>query len=443
MKYFLRSRTVVACIMLITSTGGLFAKNLEMATPEAIPGDKVRQIKEVPLYDVTNFRPDVMVVNRAHWTHGAAGVIQSERNDVLPVTHSMRLLTEDSAETYTLPPGKLIVTLDLGDYFNVDELIFYSLTAQGLVSVAYSNVLGKNKPTIWKPFAENVVYDKKRTIEIDTKEIDARYIRITFNSHQSGDIANLSMLGTEPINISDKRKNPEALENFVSSKDEVFERNLAALHRGTNISHVSSGNLDGVEDMLDNDFRTGYEFDHNDKSPVLIATMPEGKDINKVSVLAHTNHPGTIEFYVVEGIPISENSDSASVSTTMKNGVKKVVLSPDFFEKNKPIHTEEVHPQSDWRVSTDELKEQNGKYIVMRWIPAEGASTQGDPLVVKQIYATQTSDFKNPEIASYALEVQSLSSQLVLGGIEGFSPGGGINTVDRVRLPERLPVVSE
>lgn len=354
----------------------------------------------------------------------------------------MQLLTEDPAETYPLPPGKLSVTLDLGDYFNVDELIFYSVTAQGFVSVEYTNTIGSSRPTIWKPLEERVAYDEKDTIEINTKGINARYIKITFDSYQSGEIANLSMLGTKPININGTDY-PGALENFVSTDDEVYERNLAALHRGTNISHVSSSDLDGVEDMLDNDFRTGYEFDDSDKSPVWIAKMPEGKDINKVSVLARTNHSGTIEFYVVDGVPLSENSDSKAVSTTTKNGVKKVNLPPDFFEQNKPVHTEEVHPQSDWRVSTDSMEQKSGQYVVMRWVPAEGASTAGDPLVVKQIYATQTSDFKNPEIASYSLQVQSLNTQIVQGGTQGFSAGGGINTVDRIRLPERLPVVSQ
>jgi len=441
MKHSLLKSTTIACITLIAGTGGLFAKTPEVPMSVYSPRDKVKQPEEVPLYDVTNFHPEVMVVNRAHWTHGAAGVVQSQRN-TLPATHSMQLLTEDPAETYPLPPGKLSVTLDLGDYFNVDELIFYSVTAQGFVSVEYSNTIGNNRPAIWKSFAEKVAYDKKGTVEIDTKGINARYIKITFDSYQPGEIANLSMLGTKPININGTDY-PGALENFVSSDDEVYERNLAALHRGTNISHVSSGDLEGIEDMLDNDFRTGYEFDDSDTSPVWIAKMPEGKDINKVSVLAHTNHPGTVEFYVVEGVPISENDESKGVSTTMKNGVKKVNLPPDFFEKNKPIHTEEVHPQSDWRVSTDSMEQKSGQYVVMRWVPAEGASTAGDPLVVKQIYATQTSDFKNPEIASYSLQVQSLNTQIVQGGTQGFSSGGGINTVDRVRLPDQLPVVSQ
>lgn len=458
MMYYFARTVLRACLLCALGTLGLFGQHQEVLMPPHYgPKTQDNTPDEVTLYDVAQLKPDTMIVNRAHWTHGAAGAIYTQKGQ-LSVSDSMQLLTEDPAETYPLPVGKVQVALDLGDYFDVSELIFYSVNAKGLMSVEYTNRLNGSKATIWKPLADKVPYDKNGVVEVPIQGISARYIRIIFNTTEAGEIANLSMLGTRPINVNGV-KVPGALENFAANEDEVYARNLAGLHRGTSVSYVSSGNLEDVDSMLDNDFRSGYTFDEEDKAPVWVVKLPGDNPVNKVSLLAHSSHPGTIEFYVIDTIPTT-NSSSKSTPGEAMNDAKKINLPPDFFTTHEPFYTKEVHPHSDWRVSSDPMnmdKKTEGQYIVMRWIPADGASTEGDPLIVKQVYATKVSDnrifspqvsaLQNPEIATYSLEVQSLNTQMIEGGITGYSAGGSINTVDRVRVipsaeKKKLPPVS-
>lgn len=77
MKHSLLNSTTIACITLVASVGGLFAQTPEVPMSVYSPRDQMKQPEEVPLYDVRNLHPEIMVVNPAHWTHGAAGVVQS------------------------------------------------------------------------------------------------------------------------------------------------------------------------------------------------------------------------------------------------------------------------------------------------------------------------------------------------------------------------------
>ncbi|GEM_PF-6672140 len=386
----------------------------------------------IQLLDVSTVRPEKIYINRAHWTHGTAGII-NDRGRPLAAQDSMSLLSEDPAKIYNLPLGDIQAILDFGEYYTLKELIFASLNAKGNLDIDYANPTSTTEKILWKPLVRNEPYEKKQDVEIPLKDIEVRLVRLTFHTIHAGQVANFTILGSQGANIKEGAADPDEVGVGASSDQGdmgVSERNLAALHRGAQVTGISSGSPESAATMIDNDYRTGHAFDTSDKTPVFITRLPKEQDINKISVHGNSKHSGSIELYVVNELP--KGSFEEIIVETDQGPVKKIVVSEEFFEKNEPVHQEDVYPQSDWRVS-HEFQAQPGQYVIARWVPHSDTPTPNDPLVIKQVYVTKTFSLEDESFrAIYARMMQSLISRIFPGGLPF---GGG--------LAPRLPDVSQ
>ena len=213
------------------------------------------------------------------------------------------LLGDDESKTYSIATGEKFFTLDLGDFYNLNRFFFDSLTAQGHVEIKVSNTLRYKDSTRWIAVTEPIEFKFGDSVNIVFPMIEGRFVRINFSIIKEGRISSFGLFGETTIAETEVRKTDEEItEKIDPVVVETITHDFASLHTGSNITHVSSGDLVNANSMIDDDVLTFYNFAGDARESVLVVDIDKQSDVDRISLLLDAGR-GKMDFYFLDELP--------------------------------------------------------------------------------------------------------------------------------------------
>ena len=213
------------------------------------------------------------------------------------------LLGDDESVTYRIKAGETTFTLDLGDFYNINRFHFESLSAQGRIEIQVSNTLRDKDSNRWITVAEPMEFIPGNPVNIVFPMIEGRFVNIIFSIQEEGEISSFNIFGDTTVAEIETREYEEVIPLALDpASGKTVTHDYASLHTGSNISHVSSGDLVNANSMIDDDIRSYYDFAQNAGESVLVLDLENQSDIDRISLLLDSGQ-GKMDFYFLDKLP--------------------------------------------------------------------------------------------------------------------------------------------
>ncbi len=404
----------------------------------------------VPPPDLTIF-PKNLARNHAGAEIDISGASSSSSNFLL--SHggkdenqsALAKLADDPSVSYPLASGQTSVLISLA---RVEPLRYISfLTAEGLsanVSIFTSSEKIDKKSDKWTLARIFDVNPSNFQYAVDLSGIEARYVKIEFNTSQNGRIAGFGIYGEESTRDFIERESDLLSKIFKGQKTPV-DVDLAALYAGASVRYVSSArNIQFAARMIDDDPQSAFAFSPNDERPFLILDLGQPRLVNRAAFVM-SSKSGTIEIAVHTSTGIKELEPNADTPGTLQPPQQKmpthegattldkreIVLPPQLLSK-KPSLTQvanSILPESlsdrkaVYPVNIQTFSETNGYLTVAKLEDRDGSfrrSVDFEPQIARYILIRFTPD-KRVALSGNPFYVGDISvfGELVAGVSEG------------------------
>jgi hypothetical protein len=145
---------------------------------------------------------------------------------------------------------------------------------------------------------------------------------------------------------------------------------LSDLHMRARGLYASSGDLEQISNMIDDQASTAYEFAAADPAPTALIDLGRERSVGRISAI-FAEQPGAIEFYVLKDLPNdgeNEGSDVRPIANVGQNAElpKSLKLSEKTIAKLKAVGSVDG---ANGRAAID-FPEMTGRYVMLRWHPA-------------------------------------------------------------------------
>lgn len=279
----------------------------------------------VDLYRVPEATPEALEKipkNLARWHMGASLVLikdgQFQRIQVPDVGYFEEsvFLSDNSALTYNIEEGQHNYIIDLGQFMQISRFFLNNQSAAGSFELASSDTLEEIDSRFWVKLSDTVEFEKGVIPSITFPEVETRYIHVRFNIDTAGTIGNFGATG--PLKITQAAFNVgkgESEEETIQAQSPVLDYNFASGYTGTRIAYVSGGNIDEINNLLDEDPTTTYSFPANEEC-VIIVDMRKETQIRTFAANYRSQMSGLVQVYMVDHLPSQfENPEQIDVAT--------------------------------------------------------------------------------------------------------------------------------
>ena len=307
------------------------------------------------------------------------------------------LLSGDPTARYSLPAGSSSLLIALPKIENVDSISFTNSGAKGNVSIATSNAkLPADSPQWQKAADEELSGD---TVKANIGPSEAKYVRLTFNVTEPGQIGSLGLYATAAVSDFTKPRSAAAEED--STTIGLISYNRSDIHSKARALYVSSGSdAKQAHNIIDDQTNTTYSFAAEDGTPATVIDLGKTSSIRRLSA-AYAPRAGKMEFYVLKSLPRrGANADT-------------ITLDEATFATMAPVGTAN-DDGSAGRASVD-FPETSGRYVMVRWLPAAqenqsftlaevaaiGSTPNGQLLAANTSGPTAEGDDQQAEASSY------------------------------------------
>ena len=315
------------------------------------------------------------------------------------------LLSGDPTASLRLPAGTTTLLVSLSKIENVDSLAFVNGGAKGQVTIATSNAKLHADSPQWKDAAQQEL--SSETVKAKIGPSEAKYVRLTFNITEPGQIAGFGVYSTPQVSDFTAPRNRATAE----------QAKLSDIHSKARALYVSSGSdVRQANNMIDDQTATSYTFAAEDGTPTTVIDLGKASTLSRISAV-YSPGAGNIEFYVMPSIPAGDVDSTTQVSAPGADGAsptpdaapKTVRLNDAAFAGLKPVGTA-TDGGSEGRASVD-FAPTTGRYVMVRWMPASqqdrsftlaevAAFGQGGTLLAANTSATSSDDDSAMESAS-------------------------------------------
>ncbi|HSH38529.1 MAG TPA: hypothetical protein VK993_07065 [Chthoniobacterales bacterium] len=274
------------------------------------------------------------------------------------------LLSGDPTASVRLPSGTTTFLVSLAKIENVDSLAFVNAGAKGQVTIATSNAKLHADSPQWKTAAQQEL--SSDTVKAKIGPSEAKYVRLTFNVTEPGQIAGFGVYSTPQV--SDFTA-PRTRPNTQQAK-------LSDIHAKARALYVSSGSdVRQANNMIDDQTTTSYTFAAQDGTPTTVIDLGKSSMLSRISAI-YSPGAGNIEFYVLPSMPAGNVDSTVHVSAPGADGAsptpdaapKTVRLDDAAFAGLKPVGSA-TDGGSEGRASVD-FAPTTGRYVMVRWLPA-------------------------------------------------------------------------
>lgn len=300
-------------------------------------------------------------------------------------TSASALLCDDPTVGYQLRVGATTLLVSLADIENIQNVSLLNDGARGSLAIAVSSAnVPANSPE-WKTIATSELKDG--AIVATTGPGEAKYVKLSFDVKQPGRVADLGVYGTAALaDFTIPRPRKVSFDND-SSSFALIRDSFTDLHLKSRGLYVSSGDLKDANKMIDDQPATAYQFAAGDAEPTAVIDLGRERSVSRISAV-YAAQPGSIEFYVLDTLPLQPNDATISgiqkVSNTDQNSVARVTLSGKAFAGLKSVGS--VVNTNQGRAAVN-FPATTGRYVMLKWHPA---TAQGAPFSVAQVAAFGT-----------------------------------------------------
>ncbi len=267
------------------------------------------------------------------------------------------LIGEDGAQTYSLAAGKTSMILSLSKIEVLNHFDFVNAGAEGKVSVSISSAKLPMDSADWRVIASAQGFDGRQLVPCDLGSVEARYVKIDFDTHTAGSISGFNLFGMNVIG------NPTMTKGSF---------------------HVS------LRTGADANMDAKFSYDPADPAPKVVADLGSARELTHITC-AYEAPAGQLDFYLVDdkvsqsvglnyvGEPTVQPVSNDQAATDDTNGLagRRVIYSVDTADQ-----------AGSGKASAD-LKGLTGRYLVAAFRPAA------------RHHAGNDQDFKNARNADF------------------------------------------
>ena len=268
------------------------------------------------------------------------------------------LLGEDSAQTYSLATGKTSMILSLSKIEVLNHFDFVNAGAEGKVTVSISSAKLPFDSADWRVVASAQEFDGRQLVPCDLGSVEARYVKIDFDTRTAGSIAGFNLFG---LNVTG---------NPVMTKGNFH----VSLRTGAN------ANVDA-----------NFSYDPADSAPKVVADLGSAHELTHITC-AYEAPAGQLDFYLVDD-KVSQSVGLNYVGEPTVQPVSNDSAATDdanVLAGHRAIYSVDTADQTpSGKVSAD-LKGLTGRYLVAAFRPA--ARHHGD---YKDFKNARDADFKD------------------------------------------------
>ncbi len=248
------------------------------------------------------------------------------------------LLGEDSAQTYSLAAGKTSMILSLSKIEVLNHFDFVNAGAEGKVTVSISSGKIPFDSADWRVVASAQGFDGRQLVPCDLGSVEARYVKIDFDTHTAGSISGFNLFGLNVIGNPTMTKG-----NF----------------------HVSLRT--GADAKVD----ANFAYDPADPTPKVVADLGSARELTHITC-AYEAPAGQLDFYLVDdkvnqsvglnyvGEPTVQPVSNDSTATDDAN----------VLAGHQVIYSVNTADQTGGGKASADLKGLTGRYLVAAFRPA-------------------------------------------------------------------------
>jgi hypothetical protein len=269
------------------------------------------------------------------------------------------LLLDDNTLSCHLSQGNNTFLVALQNISALDRFTFINENPEtaGTAQIFVSNYRIEPNDSHWIEANRKLNFSDQRFISMRLAGVEAKYVKISFNVKKPGMIAGLGLYGQKTLASFANQQSqlrPEATKVADRIKEspgpDNLKFNFANLYARAQVVHVSSGEKDRVQRMIDDDPTTAFAFLPNDAHPTVVIELAEHQRLRRVSAV-YERQPGRLDIYVSNQFPdvatLTETKPLISVTDQMGSGKAAADFNP-----------------------------RGARYVTLRWTPANPAETR-------------------------------------------------------------------
>ncbi len=298
-------------------------------------------------------------------------------------TSAAALLCDDPTTGYEIPAGASSILISLPNIENIQSVSFLNDGAKGDLKISISNAEVPDNSPEWHRLEKADLSPGAVTAKIGPGE--AKYVKLSFNITRPGRIAAFGIFATPALSDFAMPRPRKISFEDSSANFALINFNYSDVHVKARGLYVSSGNVNQVNDMIDDQAATAYQFASDDAAPTAVIDLGRERNLTRVSA-TYASQPGDINFYVLRHLPAGTQGEESGVQTVANVGQGAdlpalLKISQQSFAGLKPVGS--VVSNGRGRASID-FPETVGRYVMIEWHPASG---RGEAFSIAQVAA--------------------------------------------------------
>jgi hypothetical protein len=340
-------------------------------------------------------------------------------------TSEAALLCDDPTTGYELPHGPSSLFVSLANIENIESLSFLNRGAVGDYTIAVSNADVPATSPEWRTVGKGKMVDGAVSPKVGPGE--AKYIKVDFKLTNPGRIASFGVYATPALSDFTMPRPRKVSFAESSSNFALINFNFSDLHARARGLYVSSGESDQVNNMIDDQPATVYNFASGDVAPVAVIDLGRERNVSRMAAI-YAQQPGTVDFYVLRSLPgglpaeqssmqpISNVSQRVDLPVALKLGEQDLA---NLKPVGSVVSTGEGHASIDFPAVT-------GRYIMLKWHPT---SMKNEAFSIAQVaaFGPTKASATNPTSEEQAAAVndgkQVFDGKSTLDGKEALAEG--------------------
>lgn len=301
-------------------------------------------------------------------------------------TSAAALLCDDPTTGYQLPAGVSSILVSLPNIENIQSVSFSNDGAQGDLTISISNADVPDNSPEWHRVETAAISQGVAATKIGPTE--AKYVRLNFNIAHPGRIAAFGIYATPALSDFTMPRPRKVSFEKSSPSFALIDFNFSDVHAKARGLYVSSGDVNQVNYMIDDQPATAYQFANDDAAPTAVIDLGRERNLSRLAAI-YASQPGSVDFYILRNLPTgaSEESSSNDVNVQQIANVSQgtalpasLKISEEAFAALKPVGS--VLSTGGGRASVD-FPEVVGRYVMLKWHPA----AQGEAFSIAQVAA--------------------------------------------------------
>ena len=267
------------------------------------------------------------------------------------------LILDDDTLSYPLAPGETTFILTFPRTSSLDRFTFVNenASAEGEMKVSVSNYRLPPQSPKWIEVNGSAAFTGKRLVNLSLLGVEARYVKLSFQTGKAGRIAALGVYGGQSLQkFAARQRGIVRVVNHTAKRrlEDMLNFNFANLYARAQVVFVSSGAEEFARRMIDDDAVTSFQFAPTDPHPTVVVELAESERLHRVSAL-YKMQAGQLDVFLLQELRTNPGDLSGLTpvaSVTDAAGGGKAAM--DFDPKG-------------------------ARYVALRWTPAEQGPNKG------------------------------------------------------------------